>query len=219
MTKEYVDIFTLNHDTIIEKMLSARNIDYECGFGDVCNGCRYAAPERFDADCKIRLFKLHGSVDWTLVADQTDKWPSSSVVKVEDGDTWRARNKRGAFMQAVEHELMLIGTLNKLYGYTAGIFIDLYHRFYQSSRKADRIIVIGYGFGDIGINLRLFDWLDASDEYQMIIIDPAFEKLKVASPKDMRMYLEDCISKRKVKVINKGIQDVELADYLGDREN
>ena len=60
-----INVFTLNHGTILERYLSSSKIKVTDGFGLPQNNVRYWSPELFESeDFRVRLFKLHGSVDW-----------------------------------------------------------------------------------------------------------------------------------------------------------
>jgi len=57
-----IDIFTLNHDTVLEQCLSQNGIQVTDGFGEPLNNVRYWNPDLFETgSSKVRLFKLHGS--------------------------------------------------------------------------------------------------------------------------------------------------------------
>lgn len=61
--KSVVNIFTLNHDTIIEQTLAQAGVVYNDGFGKQAGDLRYWQPELFDRLVgSPRLFKLHGSI-------------------------------------------------------------------------------------------------------------------------------------------------------------
>lgn len=60
-----VDIFTFNHDTVLEQLLSRNRIRVTDGFDEPVERIRYWNPDLFmRPDARGRLFKLHGSVNW-----------------------------------------------------------------------------------------------------------------------------------------------------------
>ena len=73
--------------------------------------------------------------------------------------------------------ILLIGTYNKLAEYIKTIFLELFYLFYKTLYKHNILIVIGYSFGDKGINEKLFDWV-LQENHKMIIIDPNIENLR-----------------------------------------
>jgi len=62
---ENIDIVTLNHDLLIENVMNGKNIKFIDGFKDKENDVRWFDPGLYnDNSKKIRLFKLHGSINW-----------------------------------------------------------------------------------------------------------------------------------------------------------
>ena len=84
-----VDIFTLNHDTVIEQFLDLSHVKYTDGFGPPINDVRYWSPERFeDHSYNVRLLKLHGSVNWFLFKPNTATGRYEPVGIPLGGDFW-----------------------------------------------------------------------------------------------------------------------------------
>ena len=65
-----VDYFILNYDTLIEDALALERLSYADGF---CGGATGWWDEKsFDADgMDARVLKIHGSIDWCIVGDDT----------------------------------------------------------------------------------------------------------------------------------------------------
>jgi hypothetical protein len=61
-----LDIFTLNHDLLIEAQCKANGIAFEDGFAYRRGELRAFSSWPENARKKVRLFKLHGSVNWFL---------------------------------------------------------------------------------------------------------------------------------------------------------
>jgi hypothetical protein len=62
-----IDVFTLNHDTLIEQELRDATVDFTDGFELKTDTCDYWDVDAFThPKHRIRLGKLHGSVDWHL---------------------------------------------------------------------------------------------------------------------------------------------------------
>lgn len=65
-----VDIFTLNHDTVLENCLKQNHIEFADGFGEpeglgkLEEQARYWNPELLKCDRRVRFYKLHGSINW-----------------------------------------------------------------------------------------------------------------------------------------------------------
>lgn len=164
-----IDIFTLNHDTVIEKFLLSNKQSFCEGFGDEENGYRFWDQSLFEASERINLFKLHGSIDWYYF-DETS-WTDRRICKCTPEIVWRDPQK----------PIILIGTYNKLAEYIKNIYLELYYLFYKTLKEHNKIIISGYSFGDKGINDKIFDWLLTGNN-RMIIIDPYVENLRDKMP-------------------------------------
>jgi hypothetical protein len=178
-----VNLFTLNHDRLLETYLrgmrpTIRLID---GFGEKVDGLRRWNPMLFDAALgekdrpAVRLFKLHGSIDWfwrrprSNRNDRRNPW-ADEFVGVRPP---RIRNAgRRQETEAPGRSLFLAGTMNKEVTYTVTPFLDLHYRFHRILGESEHLIVIGYSFGDKGVNQRLSEWMGASRTRRMLVIDP-----------------------------------------------
>lgn len=193
-----LDIFTLNHDRVLDLLLSKNNIQNVDGFShQPQNGIRYWNPEIFlpkrisiqrkekrivkrfslfkrEVSSRVRLYKLHGSIDWFLF--------ESDVLLTgipEGANIWRSVSPSGREQMNVEpRPLMLVGTHNKMLEYNYRIIGFLHHLLYEVLMETRRLIVCGYSFGDKGINSRIIEWLDASADRKMIIVHPDPDNLR-----------------------------------------
>lgn len=176
-----VNLFTLNHDTLLETCLrklqpAVRLID---GFGEEIDGIRRWNPMLYDAALGektrpvVRLFKLHGSIDWNIwtptppPADGSAAWPDEFLgtrTNVLGGAPTKFGRKGGA--------VFLAGTFNKVAAYNDGAFLDLHYRFHRTLAESEHLIVIGYGFVDKGVNQRIAEWMGVSRTRRMLVIDP-----------------------------------------------
>lgn len=201
-----VDIYTLNHDTSLENTLETRNIPYSAGFGEEIEGIRYWCPDDFERkDIRFHIYKLHGSIDWFQF--------QSSVGIPINGDYEHAKDVEGNPMRADPPKpLILIGTFNKMLMYTSGIFADLYSWFAVNLKRINRLIVIGYGFGDKGINSRILDWVGDNHGHKLVIIDPEAEKLKRTGRGAFRKNWEKLQEIGKLTFIKKGVEELTDAD-------
>jgi hypothetical protein len=94
---------------------------------------------------------------------------------------------------------LLIGTYNKLAAYQAHIYADLHHWFHRLLLKEHHTILIsGYGWGDSGINQRLFQWFFLSQNknrmvlmYKKAELDKLLESLKDPLCESLRIRIKD----------------------------
>jgi hypothetical protein len=218
-----VDIFTLNHDTVIEKFLIENDIQFTDGFFEPDREeHRYWEPSLFNStSLKVFLFKLHGSINWfRFRREDAEDWSGESIIipsgmvnsliSDANGRTWRALDKR---------PILLIGRYNKTFDYLSGIFAELHCQFYHSLRNVGQLIICGYGLGDRGINTQIIDWLYSSDNCKIIVVDPRPEQLKNKYLSSISNKWDLLRSTGKLRIIEKGIEKTswqEIKGYLLD---
>ena len=206
-----VDIFTLNHDTVLEQCI--KGIQFTHGFGEPINDVRYWNPDLFESDSlKVRLFKLHGSINWFPFLPEGGDFGSESIGSIPlDTDPWNTRNPAG--QEQLPRSMLLIGRFNKELEYTSGIFEELHYQFYRSLRQIRRLVVCGYGFGDKGINRKIDQWVFSSPDCKIAVVDPKPEKLEIATPSKWNKWK----NKKRLTIIPKRIEKVswlEIKDSL-----
>lgn len=181
-----IDVFSTNHDLVFE---SFRNIphfrdiisdgfdDYGSEFfGDIASeGFTYKCRlERYTGkyNTPIRLYKLHGSLDYVLFHKLVIKRKNFNgiripinyavpfkYVKIKHGikpyDIYKTtRCKRKIEYSSTEiRPDFLSGTQTKISKYDNPLlYKKLFKQFARSLRQADKLIIIGYGCGDTKIN-------------------------------------------------------------------
>ncbi len=166
-------LMTLNHDTLIEVQLNAHNICFVDGFTKThARKIRTWQPSSFvNAGQSVRLLKLHGGCNWyRFRPEKAAPWfedyigiPTSKAA-IKDEQERRHCNLDPSPM-------FLIGTFNKLISYTDPVYLEIYHQAFLALRDADVLIVIGYGFGDKGINKLVLDWIYRFQNRQLVVVD------------------------------------------------
>ena len=147
-----IDIFSLNHDRLIEKQFENECVQYRDGFGEECRGRRLFNRSWDSTDSSIRLFKLHGSVDWYQESGVDAKYlepPRSSDQVVPN---------------------FLTGAIVKERAYNVGIFGDLFEQFRRRLRNYNTVFCSGYGWADQGINTRVREWLKAKRVNKVVVL-------------------------------------------------
>jgi hypothetical protein len=144
-----VEVFTVNYDTLIEQAFERVGVPYFDGFigslqarfhPDLVDGTGKPGPESLPGNF-IRLWKLHGSVNWTFVDDEG--------------------GKRVARLGAPNPELGMAAIYPSDEKYDASRrvpFVVLLDRFRRALLEPETILIVnGYSFGDDHLNEIIFD--------------------------------------------------------------
>ncbi len=164
-------LFTLNHDTLVERHLQARGVLFEDGFSVVDGDLRFFSPHAFECSpLNVHLLKLHGSLDWHCFRCRDEYGEMAPLGKAQD--PWHAKDSRGREWIREHDRPLLIGTFNKMLSQVRGdSFMDLLCLFRLGLRSCRRLVISGYGYGDKGINGVLLEWL-AQPGNRAVWIDP-----------------------------------------------
>ena len=177
---ENLDIITLNHDTLIEQQLERRK-DWTDGFEDR-QACRDSSangetiPYAIDfysgaalsVNRKVRLLKPHGSCNWYQYP-RNGSWlwgiPRSGfrqIIHQADG-TRISENPEAAGI--------LSGSFTKERSYLFWQTGAMFRHAYRILHEYDRVICSGYGWKDFGINEMFIEWVQKSDQKQILILE------------------------------------------------
>lgn len=194
-------IGTLNHDNHLEKILEQEgDLNIADGFNDhrLWDFTNPHFPEG-----SLPFIKLHGSIDWFAEGYTLKK-------RVDD-----------EIMEENSTPVFLIGTFNKEENYSRHIFLDLIHKFRQSLYQSQLLVIIGYGFGDQGINSMIIDWMHHTSSSQVLVVnhkscDYVVSNARVAI-KRLSKYLDDCDSKRSFLIRKKyrNLRWNDIQEHLG----
>ena len=115
-----IEIFTLNHDTLIEQELQRSDIPFSDGFELYTPTCRYWDATLSRApNCRVKLYKLHGSIDWFRYRPDPVSPNRQLVGRALNGDfehTLDFSGKRQRPLSPISE--MLIGSFNKILDYS-----------------------------------------------------------------------------------------------------
>ena len=171
---------SLNHDLLVEDQLKAESdgmVDLESGFDDHSHGpfSVYRAGwwrDTIQARKTVRLFKLHGSLDYWLY----DFPGEGRQYAIPDGDPLHSRNQNAKLVSPLEWKTaFLSGTVVKELHYDVGYWADMFAAFRSHLANHTHLICCGYGFGDAGINRRLFQWMNDRQDGRNRLIIPSPE--------------------------------------------
>jgi hypothetical protein len=208
----YIDIFTLNHDIVIERCLSQNGVQVIDGFDEPLNEVRYWNPGKFEDDSsKVRLFKLHGSLNWFWFR-RVNGNSYNIILGIPLGRDIQHTNDPQGKMQILHdgRPLLLAGTFNKMLRYTSGIYAHLHYQFFRSLYKNQQLVVCGYSFNDRGINNQIVDWMYSSSDNRIVIIHPEPERLKSASR--ISKYWDEWTQQDRLIIIPKSIEKTSWGD-------
>jgi hypothetical protein len=160
------DIFSLNYDTLLEASLDELRLPYIDGFRGT-NRAWFDA-ETFDeggGGTAYRVFKLHGSINWTRDAS---------------GHVRRGRN---ANKDAADEPVVVYPSEQKYLQTQYGVYETLIGRFRNRLRNAsvnNCLVVLGYSFNDEHINEAICDAVIANNSNLTVIafIGPETDRAK-----------------------------------------
>ena len=178
---EEVNLFTLNHDYLLERYLKNNGIAVVDGFDRENDlGIRKWNPALFDSrrtdttKPAVRLFKLHGSIDWRRFCPCKAKNEEYVGIR-SNAEQKNGKDDQGRKREELGSPLFLVGTFNKMSDYLNHVFLELHYRFHRALGETTRLVVSGYGFGDKGINNRITDWMCSTGSKgarKMVLIEP-----------------------------------------------
>jgi len=130
-----IDIFTLNNDTVLETYFNLQDLLFVDGFDCHSKELRIWTPDLYTKDkTKLRLLKLHGSVDWFRIRPENSDWSEEFIgipLQTIANSVIECKGKR---YHCMEHRpVILVGTHNKLLDYVGGIIENVHHLFFQFS--------------------------------------------------------------------------------------
>ena len=183
-----VDYFILNYDTLIEDALGLERVVYCDGFTGAATG--WWEPSTFRPDGKAaRVFKIHGSIDWCLLKD--DSLP---------------RRIRSGIKTASDRKHVLIYPAATKYQETqrdpfAQMLQYMRQSICPSEGKEMVLAICGYSFGDSHIDLEIENALYQSEGRLTIA---AFVETDEPEGK-LRNWLDDTTINEQIRVYaNKG---------------
>ena len=200
-----IDIFTTNHDSVIEHFLSSK-VQYVDGFETNTDGdVRWLNTGLFDEpDVQVRLFKLHGAINWFRFYHPFENSSPAKVALSKSKGSSCHRNANGNNLHlSCARPLILIGTTNKVFEYYYGVFLDFLSRFQRILEGADRLVVSGFSFADMGITRNIFGWLSSKHSRTMLVIDRG--ELWIRQQEDIN---------QKTKYIDKWIDEITYEDDI-----
>ncbi|MBE0545248.1 MAG: SIR2 family protein [Verrucomicrobia bacterium] len=160
-----VNFFTLNYDLLLESALKSRDHPFSNGM-DLTRA--EWSPDTFVDDGCLRLFKLHGSLDWVdheLYGICSLEFPRHGKAEEFEGD---------------QRPLIIFGTDQKLTSKEP--FLSLLYHFSYEIKRSDVVVIIGYSFGDSHLNEILLQRLKENLRMKVLIVHPSGPKIVTKLP-------------------------------------
>lgn len=205
-----IDIFSLNHDLLIERYLKDR---LGMNFKYLFDGIEIFDNKYIDRTKKFHLYKLHGSINWFTVLDQEKK--IYNIIKPEDYIGFSGielyKNKTNYKLNNPEPQI-LTGSTVKEHIYSFGIYFYMFNKFHNSLDKKNILIASGYGWNDAGINRRILHWLQYYPNSKLILLHNTNES---PIPDFINFHIcSNCLMEHKFIHVNKWFKDCHLDDIL-----
>ena len=193
LSSEYiVNIHTLNHDLLFESFNNTEFINGDISDGFDEYGSEYygllehnkrnyhCRLERYTGKYNkpIRLFKLHGSLDYVPFyrKNRNGVMRPEKYIKIRYdigfSDVKKGRKAKFGYQDSSfeYHADFLTGTTSKIQRYNEPLlFKKLFKRFKNNLQNAEKLIIIGYGCKDAGINDIIKEFFDYKNKPSFII--------------------------------------------------
>jgi hypothetical protein len=218
LTSSDLHLFSLNHDSVLDRYLIKRGCSYSDGFAQRPEkGVRYWNPRVFDRSArKVRLYKLHGAIDWFRFRRESSQSEPERVGIPVNGEFWHTFASDGQRQWPVDQRpAFLAGTFNKITDYTDDVFIELHYRFMSCLQRSKFLVVCGYGFGDKGINGRVLSWLLGRDDRKMIVIHGNPSQARDRARGAVRGKWDELVRLGRIQVVKSWVQDLKPAALAG----
>lgn len=162
----HMDIFTLNHDTLVEQQIR----DLSDGF-DQAEGVKDGFGTFTESYKKnVCLYKLHGSIKWFDVHENIDSIGGGLAYGLSHEFTLRTLEGMGNGIVQSPRMPNFITGIEKEGTYCRGIYGDIFYLQKKVFERYQQIVFCGYGFCDAGINKRIESWLSADESRKRKII-------------------------------------------------
>jgi hypothetical protein len=204
-----MDIFSLNHDLLIERQLEQTGVPFSDGFSEN-RGDVLRFNSSWNNENRVRLYKLHGSLDWYPFVFSDSLLQFAKVPRNVDPHNCKDNNGDDLTPKNTV-PLVLTGTTGKDRLYTVGFVGEVFRQFHARLNEHDTLICCGYGWKDKGINNYVNQWLHNSQNKRIIILNNgSLDKLK--QTQYWSKHWTPCEQEKRVVVVPKWLSDCTLND-------
>ncbi len=186
-----LDLFTLNYDLSCETAFREARISLTTGFRLRNNERPIWDPKTFEGGSSVRLFKLHGSIDWATFF----RYPPPK------GQSWREAESYIEHypvrlqcepypvypVQPPDRSSGFVGVMNfgtrKELLYASPQFTILFNHFLTALSVAEVCVVVGYSFRDQRINDALVEAVvSRKGSLRLMVVDPSAQRIVADNP-------------------------------------
>jgi len=194
---------------LLEKLCESSGVEYEDGFSPLDGEVRWYKPDEWDNETRIKIYKLHGSRNWEYV-NHAKRGQTFAIVTGKE--KWFAKDKEGAKVEVLLDKGHILTGQKKSEKYYTGIHGEIHYRFSHHLRTCSKLIVSGYGWNDLQMNKKIFDWLYSKPKNKLILIHKDTEDMTRRS----RFLSYDAVPKGekngKITVIKKWFVEVQTKE-------
>jgi len=104
--------------------------------------------------------------------------------------------------------------VSKVFSYNRGIFADQQFHFLKMLRENDRMIMSGYGWGDIPINFQLQNWLFRDKKNTLILLHRNPSQL-VNNSLELRHIYSLLTKNNQIVPMEKWLSETQISDIQG----
>ncbi len=154
---EQLNVYSLNYDNAVERLCQQNDIPYSVGITE-------SGAVAFDSEAKLRLVKLHGSIDWVEI-EASGPLPRKGF-RLASAEEMDDRNQ-------MLRPAIIFGQGNKL---TAeGPYLELLRLFGAGLEDHDTLLVVGYSFRDAHVNQYIAQWFNNNSNRRLVVLcGPSF---------------------------------------------
>lgn len=210
-----MDIFSLNHDLLIERQLEISGISFADGFSEkVGDVLRFNWS--WNNGTPVNLYKLHGSLDWYRFTFPGGIFQFAKVPRTIDPHKCKDGEGNDLYLSNPV-PLFLTGTTGKERLYGVGFVGEFFFKFHSQLANHNTLICCGYGWQDKGINNRLNQWLYNSVKNRIVILhngslDELKQKRFWSKSSHWNNRWDECEKTGQVVVVPKWLSDCTLND-------
>jgi len=135
-----VSVFSLNHDNLLEQLLTRESIDYIDGFGSPDGDVRWADESVYNSVAtKTKIYKLHGAINWYRF------WKNGrpAIGLVDKADPTCLIDATGRGIRPWRSIPYFLTGKDKAFMYHAGFYNDVFFRFSQTLKEINHIVMSG----------------------------------------------------------------------------